>query len=112
MKVKLFLDEDVHAGLTHTLHQRGFDVVHAQEMKRKGRSDADQLAFAVQEKRCLVAFNIRDFVLLHNSYLKQDKEHWGIIASKQMSIGEILRRLLFKLAFKETGYFKNRIEFL
>jgi len=38
MKLKLFLDEDVHAGLAHALRQRGYDVVHAQELELKGCS--------------------------------------------------------------------------
>ncbi len=41
MKIKLFLDEDVHSGLAHALRKRGYDVIHAQELDRKGRSDSD-----------------------------------------------------------------------
>ena len=67
MKLKLFLDEDIHTGLSHALRQRGFDVVHAQDLKRKGKSDSEQLAFAVQEERCFMTFNVRDFVNLHIS---------------------------------------------
>jgi len=46
MKIRLFLDEDVHAGLAHALRQRGYDVVHAQELDLKGRSDTEQLMVA------------------------------------------------------------------
>jgi len=112
MKLKLFLDEDIHAGLAHALRQRGFDVVHAQDLKRKGKTDIDQLAFAVQEKRCLMTFNIRDFVMLHNQYAEQNKEHWGIIVSKQMTIGETLKRLLNKAGLAKQIDFKNRVIFL
>jgi len=112
MKLKLFLDEDVHAGLSHALQQRGFDVVHAQDLERKGRSDGDQLAFAVHEKRCLVSFNVRDFVLLHNQYAGQHKVHWGIIVSRQLPIGETLKRLLKKVGLATQEDFKNRIDFL
>jgi len=81
MKLKLFLDEDIHAGLAYALRQRGFDVVHAQDLKRKGKTDSEQLALAVREERCLVSFNIKDFVFLHNQYVEQNKEHWGIALS-------------------------------
>ncbi len=108
----MFLDEDIHTGLARAFRQRGFDVVHAQDLKRKGKSDSEQLALAVQEERCLVTFNIRDFVLLHNQYVGQNKEHWGIIVSKQMPIGEILRRLLKKVGLATQADFKNRIYFL
>ena len=112
MKLKLFLDEDIHTGLAHALRQRGFDVVHAQDLKRKGKTDSEQLAFAVQEERCLVTFNVRDFVLLHNQYAGQNKEHSGIIVSKQMTIGETLKRLLKKVGLATRADFKNRIDFL
>ncbi len=32
MKLRLFLDEDIHTGLSHALQQRGYDVVHAQDL--------------------------------------------------------------------------------
>lgn len=112
MKLKLFLDEDIHTGLSQALRQRGFDVVHAQDLKRKGKSDSEQLAFALQEERCLVTFNVRDFVNLHNQYVEKNQEHWGIIVSRQMAIGETLRRLLKKIGFATQADFKNRIDFL
>lgn len=112
MKLKLFPDEDIHTGLSHALRQRGFDVVHAQDLKRKGKSDNEQLAFAVHEKRCLMTFNVRDFVNLHNQYVEENREHWGIIVSRQMPIGETLRRLLKNVGLATPADFKNRIGFL
>jgi predicted nuclease of predicted toxin-antitoxin system len=112
MKLKLFLDEDIHIGLSHALRQRGYDVVHAQDLKRKGKSDSEQLAFAVQEERCLITFNVRDFVKLHNQYAQQKREHWGIIVAQQMPIGEALRRLLKKIGLATQEEFRNRVEFL
>ena len=47
MKIELFLDEDVHSGLSHALRKRGYDAIHAQELERKGRSDSDQLEVLV-----------------------------------------------------------------
>jgi len=112
MKLKLFLDEDIQMGLSHALRQRGFDVVHAQDLKRKGKSDREQLEFAVQEERCFMTFNVRDFVKLHNQYVGKNLEHWGIIVSRQIPIGEALRRLLKKIGLANRTDFKSRIEFL
>lgn len=111
-KIKLFLDEDVHANLGAILQKRGFDVVHAQESNRKGSSDTEQLKYAVQQKRCLMTFNMKDYVLLHNEYVQRKKEHWGIIVSKQRPIGEILRRLLNVLQNYSQKSMKNRLLFL
>ena len=94
MKLRLFLDEDVHAALAAALRKRGHDAIHALEEKRLGLSDESQLNFATEENRCLVTFNVGDFVRLHNQWIDGSREHAGIIVSKQLPVGEALRWLL------------------
>jgi len=77
MKIELFLDEDVHSGLAHALRKRGYDAIHAQELDRKGRSDSDQLLFAIHQERCLFTFNVKDFVILHNQHAKSQQGTLG-----------------------------------
>jgi len=60
--IKLLIDEDVHSGLSIALRKRGFDAVHVQELDRKGRSNNDQLTFATRQERCLLSFNVKNFV--------------------------------------------------
>lgn len=93
-KLALFLDEDIHLALGMALRKRGYDVVHAQELARKGTGDAEQLRYAVHEHRCLWSCNVRDFVRLHNEYVQTGQDHWGIVVSKQRPVGEALRRML------------------
>jgi len=112
MKIKLLLDEDVQLALAHALRQRGYDVHHTQELNRKGLSDAEQLHFSVKEGRCLFSYNVKDFVLLHNEYLDDGRNHSGIIVSKHLPIGETLRRLLNLLQRFSKESIKNQIEFL
>jgi hypothetical protein len=102
MKVRLFLDEDVHTVLAVALRKRGHDAVHALEEKRLGLSDESQLKFAADEGRSIVTFNVGDFVRLHNRWIEDGREHTGIIVSKQLPVGEALRRLL-ALMQKETA---------
>jgi len=89
MKIQLFLDEDVHSGLADALRKRGYDVIHAQELDRKGRSDLDQLFFAIEQERCFFTFNVKDFAILHNEQVKAQKEHWGIIYSVRIQLDSI-----------------------
>jgi len=112
MKIELLLDEDVHSGLAHALRKRGYDVIHAQELDRKGKSDSDQLLFAIQHKRCIFTFNVKDFVILHNQYVMSGKEHWGIIVSKQLPFKETMSKLLRLLQYNAKETMKNNIEFL
>jgi predicted nuclease of predicted toxin-antitoxin system len=112
VRIRLFLDEDVHTNLAHALKQRGFDAVHAQGLARTGLTDDEQLAYAVRQRRCLISFNVRDFVLLHNRYVEDNRRHYGIIVSKQLPLGVILNKLLRLLNEHSQDSMKNRIEFL
>ncbi len=114
MKIKLLLDEDVHAALAVALRKRGYDAVHISELNRKGKSDYEQLTYAVEQERCLFSFNVKDFVLLHYDYVTHEQDHFGIIVSKQLSVGQTLHKLLniLKRFSHESVKIKNHIEFL
>jgi uncharacterized protein DUF5615 len=112
MKLRLFLDEDVHAALAAALRKRGHDAVLALETKRLGLSDESQLNFATQENRALVTFNVGDFVRLHNRWIDERREHAGIIVSKQLPVGEMLRRLLALLQKENGDSMRGQVRFL
>jgi predicted nuclease of predicted toxin-antitoxin system len=52
-KVKLLLDEDVHLGLASALRKRGYDATHVQELARTGRSDREQMEYAIAQESCI-----------------------------------------------------------
>ena len=112
MKLRLFFDEDVHGGLAPALRKRGYDAIHAVEMRRLGVSDESQLALAASTSRCLVTFNVGDFVQLHNRWVEKSREHSGIIVSKQLPIGEALRRILALLQKENATSMLGQVRFL
>jgi hypothetical protein len=112
MKLRVFLDEDVHAPLAGALRKRGHDAVHALEEKRLGLSDESQLNFATEKNRCLVTFNTGDFARLHNRWIEEGREHAGIVVSKQLPIGEALRRLLILLQKESGDSMRGQVHFL
>ncbi len=112
MKVRLFLDEDVHCSLADALRKRGYDATHTSEDGRLGSTDRQQLEFAVGKGRCLMTFNVGHFVQLHNLWLQSGREHHGIIVSKQLPIGESLRRLLVLLQHETAASIKGQLRFL
>jgi predicted nuclease of predicted toxin-antitoxin system len=93
VKIRQLLDEDVHLSVASALRKRGFNVLHLQEVARKGKTDAEQLQYAVEQKRCLFSFNVKDFVIQHNECIRSGKEHFGIIVSKQLPPGESIRKI-------------------
>jgi hypothetical protein len=95
--IRLYIDEDVHESIAPALRQRGYDALNAREVNRRGLSDSEQLAYAVAQGRTLFSFNVSDYMALHIEYVTQNREHTGIIVSKQISISAALRRLLILL---------------
>ena len=79
------------------------------ETGRKGETDLSQLQFAVSEKRTIITFNVKDFVLLYNQLYSEGKKHSGIIVSSQLNFKETLKRLLNHKSAKDI---ENTIEFL
>jgi len=112
MRIRLYLDEDVPYAFAQALLNRGIDVVTTQQVKNDSLSDAEQLNYADKEKRTIFAHNKKDFILLHNEYLQNKKEHPGIILSDQLSVGILLKRFM-KLWFTISAEdMKGRFEFL
>lgn len=111
-KINLFLDEDVHPTLASVLREMGYNTISTIEANRKGKSDREQLDFSIAEKRAILTFNVKDFVLLYDEYYKKDKKHWGIIVSSQLNFKETLKRILKLLNRKSASDLENNIEFL
>jgi predicted nuclease of predicted toxin-antitoxin system len=93
-RIKLLLDADVWVGLATALCKAGYDAVSVNELKRKGLSDEDQMAFAAAEGRAILTHNIQDFAPLAEVYFNQGISHCGIIVSRHFEKGELLRRTL------------------
>ena len=94
MHVKLYLAENVPDAIAAALRLRGYDVITTKDAGRKSASDLDQLHYSSLQKRVLFTFNVADFAVLHNEFVKKAYGHSGIILSRQMPVGIIVKRLL------------------
>lgn len=74
--------------------------------------DRAQLAFAVSQQRAIVSINHKHFTPLHERYLAEGKEHWGIILSTEESTPVLRRRLLRLLNTFSADDLKNQIRWL
>jgi predicted nuclease of predicted toxin-antitoxin system len=111
-KIRLLLDEDVRPILAEILRQRSYDVVHVLELERTGKSDAEQLEYAVSCKRAILTHNIRDFIILDRQYRENAEEHFGIILSDQIAFRQLLQRTLRFLGRRTADDVKNNIFWL
>jgi uncharacterized protein with PIN domain len=107
--IKLYLDEDIHKKIAVALRLKGYDVVSAHEVQKQSLSDYQQLEYAVSEQRAIFTFNAGDFDRLHKEYIKSGKNHFGILLSKQIPIGETINRLTKFLFAHSKEEIRNNI---
>jgi len=110
--IRLYLDEDVQKRAASALRLRHFDVVTAHELRRWGLSDEEQLTYAATEGRALFTYNTPDYLRLHLDWLQRGKEHYGIVVSDQLPVGETVRRLLNLLNRVTADEMRNQIRWL
>ena len=109
---QLFLDEDIRPLLAAILRERGYDAVGCGEVGRLGEEDPDQLAWATQEGRVLVTYNIRDYVPMASAWAAERRPHAGILVSDQLEFGELFRRTLRFLARTDPAECPDRLFWL
>lgn len=110
--ISLYLDEMIPVVLAVILRQYGYDVLTAKEADMLAKSDEEQLAFAVSNKRTIITFNIKDFALLHQLWLSKEKKHFGIIVSPEIRISKLIHLCLRFLGRTESKDLINQLRFL
>ncbi len=110
--ISLYLDEDVRVLLAEVLRSRGYRATHVLEAGRAGRSDDDQLVYAVEHRMTILTHNVRDYTILDKSYQTAGKDHFGIIVSEQISFSDLLRRTLKCLSVNSRKSLKNNVIWL
>ena len=112
MKIRLLLDEDVQVRLALALRSRDVDAISVQELGRRGLTDEEQLKFATAHGWTFFTYNVGDFARLHNQFIKEGREHRGIIVSRQLAIREALERICNLANTLTAAEMINRLEFL
>ena len=105
--VTLYIDEDITHKLAKALRERGFDAVAAYKAGNIELPDPAHLEFAASQGRALLTCNTKDFSPLFDEWWEASKEHYGIIVSKQLGFGEMLRRVLNLLNSVTAGEMRN-----
>jgi Domain of unknown function (DUF5615) len=93
--IRLFTDEDVDADLASELRRHGYEVLSTQEAGRHNQRipDTGQLDFATRQQRAILVHNIDEYITLAKLWHANGQEHCGIILSRRLPIGELVRRL-------------------
>jgi predicted nuclease of predicted toxin-antitoxin system len=110
-KIRLYIDEDVWAGLAAALREKGYDAVDVHEADRgnKNIGDEEQLEFAVLQQRAFLVYNKKHFVPISIEWWQAGKPHFGIIVSVHLPQGELLRRVLNLLERETAKSIENQV---
>ncbi len=111
--IRLYLDEDTSSrALIRALRSRAVDLLTAREAGLGQTPDEHHLECATSLQRTVFTYNVRDFARLHQEYLETGRHHAGIVASEQLPVGVVVRRLLKLLAAWSADDMQDRFEFL
>lgn len=109
---KLHLNEHISWHLAVQLRNHGFDVSSTTELEMDAESDDAQLAFAVSQQRAIVSMNHKHFGPLHDQYISEGIEHWGIVLSTEEPIPVLRHRLLKLLNTLSAAELKSQVRWL
>jgi predicted nuclease of predicted toxin-antitoxin system len=90
---KAYLDENIDIRLAALLRHRGFCATTAHAVGLRRADDQTQLLYAASHGYCLVTHNLREFEVLHNSFLSSRQSHGGIIIASAKSLYRLADRL-------------------
>lgn len=110
--IELYLDEDISVLLAKLLKARGFEVITTQDAKRLGASDKGQLEYAIRKEKVLLTHNRLHFEKLHKEYLRENKNHYGIIIATRQNEYITLKRLLKILDNVSADEMKNQLRYI
>ena len=110
--IELYLDEDVHVVIADLLQGRGFVATTARDEELLEKSDEEQLAYAVGQRKTLLTHNRHDFEALAREYASTGKTHYGIILAVRYPPYEIVRRLMRFLNHVTADEMQNQVRYI
>ncbi len=110
--IELYLDEDVSVLIADLVRARGFSVTTTHAAKNLGKSDVEQLEFAVSQRKVMLTHNRVDFENLAKDYFIENKTHYGIIVAVRRLPNEMAQRLLAILNSVTADEMINQIRYI
>jgi predicted nuclease of predicted toxin-antitoxin system len=110
--IQVYLDEDVDVLVATLLRSRSFESTTAQQANQLGRTDVEQLEYAISRRAAILTHNRSDFEVLAREYFEQEKTHYGIIVAFRNPYQEVVRRLLTILNSTTADEMENQLLYI
>ena len=110
--IHLYFDEDVSVGIVENLRTRGFDVLSARDADALGKSDDEQMLYAVSLRRAVVTHNRVDFEKQHAKFLESGMTHYGMIIAKRRKDADVVAKLLALLDTVTAEEMQNQLRYI
>jgi len=79
--MRLYLDDDMDANvLIRVLQNEGHEVMSPRGVAMRGAEDEAHLRYAAAHQCAVVIANVRDFLVLHQMWQEEERQHAGILA--------------------------------
>lgn len=110
--IHLYFDEDVSLGIADNLHTRGFDVLSFRDASMSGKSDDEQMLYAVSQRRAIITHNRLDFEAQHSKYIQDGLKHYGVIVAKRHKDEEVVTKILALLDAVSAEEMENQLRYI
>ena len=77
--MRFLLDENIHPAAAESAWEQDVDVVSVVDLRRRGRSDREQLEFAAAQDRILVTRNRADYLHWTREFYHAGLPHRGVL---------------------------------
>lgn len=108
-----YFDENVSGQIADALARKNYDALTAKQAGMLGKSDEEQLDFAVAEQRTIITHDRQDYLKLHLRHLTQGKHHSGIIILNQRKeVGQMISGLLDLFEHTTADEIENQLRYV
>ncbi|MEK0181206.1 DUF5615 family PIN-like protein [Microcoleus anatoxicus] len=108
----VYLDEDVDVLVASLLNSRGFEATTAKQAGQLGKTDVEQLEYAISKKAAILTHNRNDFAALAQEYFSREGKHYGIIIAVRHPYVKIVGRLVSILNTTTADEMENQILYI
>jgi predicted nuclease of predicted toxin-antitoxin system len=110
--VHLYFDEDVSLRIVENLQTRDLDVMSFRDAGMAGKSDDEQMLYAVSQHRAIVTHNRDDFAEQHRKFIQDGLKHYGVIIAKRRKHEEVVAKLIEILDSVTADEMENQLRYV